>query len=163
MESDRDQAIQQQLSLQLERVIPLYGSVIRRVLSELDGEDRLTIPQFRALQAIFHRGNRGALNLELARHLGVAAPSMTAMIDGLVDRGLVDRSIDPENRRQVNIVLTDRGHERYRTISAAISERLAFGLDTLSTAEQASLLDALENFGRVLRQLAKAPPRGDGG
>lgn len=154
-------SVQQMLAEQLERVMPQYGSVIRRVLSELEGEDRMTIPQFRALQAIYHRGAEGALNLELARQLGVAAPSMTAMIDGLVDRGLVDRSVDPENRRQVNIVLTLRGQERYRTISSAINERLALGLDMLSLPEQEVLLNAMANLDRVLRQLSQIPPRSD--
>ena len=160
-EADQPERRSRRLGEQLERVIPQYGSVIRRVLSELDGEDRMTIPQFRALQAIFHRGESGALNLELARQLGVAAPSMTAMIDGLVDRGLVDRSIDPENRRQVNIVLTPRGQERYRTIAAAIEERLANGFAALSDDEQRSLLTALENLDRVLKRLGQLPSRSE--
>jgi len=158
-EADQPERISRRLGEQLERVLPQYGSVIRRVLSELDGEDRMTIPQFRALQAIYHRGETGALNLELARELGVAAPSMTAMIDGLVDRGLVDRSIDPENRRQVIIVLTSRGQERYRSISATIEERLAVGFEALNADEQRSLLTAMENLDRALKRLGQLPSR----
>jgi MarR family 2-MHQ and catechol resistance regulon transcriptional repressor len=153
--------IPQQLAKQLERVIPQYGSVIRRVLGDLEGEDRMTIPQFRALQAIYYRGDDGALNLELARQLGVAAPSMTAMIDGLVDRGLVDRSIDPDNRRQVNIVLTSRGKDRFQTISIAIEERLAAGFQALNAQEQRSLLTAMENLDRVLKRLGQLPSRNE--
>ncbi|MCC6944476.1 MAG: MarR family transcriptional regulator [Thermomicrobiales bacterium] len=158
-ESDQPEQLTQRLAHQLERVVPQYGSVIRRVLGDLDGEDRMTIPQFRALQAVSHRGQAGALNLELARQLGVAAPSMTAMIDGLVDRGLVDRSIDPDNRRQVNIVLTTRGQERYQAISEAIEERLADGFRSLSDTEQQGLLAALDNLDRVLKRLGQFPSR----
>jgi DNA-binding MarR family transcriptional regulator len=160
-ESDQIEQITQRLARQLERVLPQYGSVVRRVLGDLDGEDRMTIPQFRALQAISHRGQSGALNLELARQLGVAAPSMTAMIDGLVDRGLVDRSIDPDNRRQVNIVLTPRGQDRYRAISEAIEERLADGFEALSADEQRTLLSALDNLDRVLKRLGQFPSRSE--
>jgi DNA-binding MarR family transcriptional regulator len=160
-ELDQSTRNYQRLVQQLERVIPQYGSVIRRVLGDLEGEDRMTIPQFRALQAIHQRGTEGALNLELARQLGVAAPSMTAMIDGLVDRDLVDRSVDPDNRRQVNIVLTSRGEERYEMISSAIAERLAVGLETLSAADQKALLAAIENLDRVLKQLAPQPARSE--
>jgi MarR family 2-MHQ and catechol resistance regulon transcriptional repressor len=158
-ESDQQDQITHRLGRQLERVLPQYGSVIRRVLGDLDGEDRMTIPQFRALQAVSHRGQAGALNLELARQLGVAAPSMTAMIDGLVDRGLVDRSIDPDNRRQVNIVLTLRGQERYRAISDAIEERLSGGFQALSETEQRDLLEALEHLDRVLKRLGQFSTR----
>ena len=155
---DHDQ-VPRQLAHQLERVVPQYASVIRRVLSELEGEHRMTIPQFRALQAIHDRGSAGALNLELARQLGVAAPSMTAMIDGLVDRGLVDRSVDPDNRRQVNIVLTRAGHERYETISAAIEARLAGGLMSLASGDQQQLLAAIDHLDNVLRRLGQLPNR----
>jgi len=160
IDPDRDET-SHRLARLLERVVPQYASVIRRVLSELEGEQRMTIPQFRALQAIHDRGSAGALNLELARQLGVAAPSMTAMIDGLVDRGLVDRSVDPDNRRQVNIVLTGPGHERYETISAAIESRLVDGLMSLTAAEQLDLLAAVDHLDRVLRRLGQMPARNE--
>jgi MarR family 2-MHQ and catechol resistance regulon transcriptional repressor len=158
-EGDQMDQIPRQLARLLERVVPQYGSVIRRILSELEGENRMTIPQFRALQAIHHRGESGALNLELARQIGVAAPSMTAMIDGLVDRGLVDRSIDPDNRRQVNIVLTPRGRERYLSISATIEERLASGMSFLAEEDQAGLLEGMQHLDRVLGRLGQLPNR----
>ena len=47
-ESNQPEQMTLELARHLERVVPQYGSVIRRVLGDLDGEDRMTIPQFRA-------------------------------------------------------------------------------------------------------------------
>src|SRR5213593_846046 len=53
---------------------------------------------------------------ELARHLGVSVPTVSKSIDVLVDRGWVERWVDPSDRRQTLARLTVEG----RRVTAAM-------------------------------------------
>jgi DNA-binding MarR family transcriptional regulator len=143
----------------LESTIPHYARSVRAVLNDLDETERITLAQLRALQAIAKIGNPGTLNTSLARQIGVAAPSMTAMIDGLVERGLVDRSIDPNNRRQVIILLTEAGQSRLAGLEGAITERISEALSVLSLDQKELLLTALNDLERMLSAMADNPSR----
>ena len=125
----------------LESIMPNYARVVRQAIADPNDPDRLTLPQLRAMQAISRADAPGALNAQLARELQVAAPSMTAMIDGLVDRGLVDRSIDPSNRRQVLILLTKLGANRLAEMEETMHARL---LQVISHLDQHQRRQALE-------------------
>lgn len=48
--------------------------------------------------------------VELARHLGVKAPSMVRQIDKLEKNGFIKRSIHPEDRRVKIVTLADDAH-----------------------------------------------------
>ena len=127
----------------LESIMPNYARVLRHAIADPNDPDRLTLPQLRAMQAISKADAPGALNAQLARELQVAAPSMTAMIDGLVDRGLVDRSIDPSNRRQVLILLTDVGADRLAEMEETIHARLQQVISHLNQHQRQQALEGV--------------------
>src|SRR5690348_17024149 len=89
----------------MDRTISRYQRSLRHAIEQAEGPERLTMPQLRCLQAITADGT--ALTTQLARRMNVAVPTMTSMIDGLTERGLVARHPDPVDRRQVRIVMTN--------------------------------------------------------
>jgi DNA-binding MarR family transcriptional regulator len=127
----------------LESIMPNYARVVRQAIADPNDPDRLTLPQLRAMQAISRADAHGALNAQLARELQVAAPSMTAMIDGLVERGLVDRSIDPNNRRQVLILLTDTGAVRLAEMEEMMHARIQQVIELLNQEQRQRALDGV--------------------
>jgi len=48
---------------------------------------------------------------EISKMLHVTSPSITQLLKGLEANGLVERHIDPKDRRAVGIVLTERGEK----------------------------------------------------
>ncbi len=79
----------------------------------------------------------------LASRLGIDPVSAGQMIDCLEQKGLVDRQIDPSDRRARVLRLTQRGtalRHRLRPSLLAAQERL---LAPLSLAERTVLLDML--------------------
>ena len=60
----------------------------------------------------------------LARRLAVSPPSVTAVVDGLVGRGLVERQADPEDRRRLTLLLTRDGAKLLAAADAAAEARL---------------------------------------
>ncbi|GGH66609.1 hypothetical protein GCM10008014_47190 [Paenibacillus silvae] len=59
---------------------------------------------------------------EISALLRVKSPTITPVIRGLEDEGLVERTMDPEDRRAVRITITDAGRA---IIRAAHDERMA--------------------------------------
>ena len=52
----------------------------------------------------------------IANHLGCIMSSATSIVDRLVDKGLVTRAMDPEDRRVVVCQLTQAGRGNHRTL-----------------------------------------------
>jgi DNA-binding MarR family transcriptional regulator len=89
----------------------------------------------------------GALRLSaLAEHLHIAPRSTTEVVDGLQDRGLVERRPDPDDRRAVLVAPTAEGHRVGAAIRAARDAEAARVFGDLSASDRADLA-------RILRTL----------
>lgn len=81
---------------------------------------------------------------ELASRMGIVPRSATSLVDALQRAGLVERAIDPDNRRSILVRLTEQGQDLQREMSAAraeAGERLFTGLDADERQLLAGLLD----------------------
>lgn len=121
----------------------------------------LSLAQYRMLLQL---AEGAEASTSLARKLAVSAPSVTAVVDGLVQRGLVVRSQSEQDRRRVSLALTDAGRTLVEAAEAAVRARLeeiAGALGDEGRAEQA--LNALALWGDALeahrahRQALRAP------
>ena len=65
-----------------------------------------------------------AVSSDLAERLAVRPPTVTAVVDGLVARGLVERRTVEGDRRRVDHVLTAEGHRVLDAADRAVHERL---------------------------------------
>jgi DNA-binding MarR family transcriptional regulator len=81
----------------------------------------LTLAQYRLL-AMVAKGDRQAT--QLAGRLALSKPTITAVVDGLVERGLLSRSVVAGDRRAVELTLTDAGREALEATESAMAERL---------------------------------------
>lgn len=142
----------------MDRTIGRYQRSLRLAIEQAEGPGRLTMAQLRCLQAIAADGT--ALTTQLARHLNVAVPTMTSMIDGLTERGLVGRHPDPIDRRQVRIVMTDEGHAVLARYQAIIHERLRTLLSHLNATQRKRLLVAMHDMAAMLDAAAESASEG---
>lgn len=132
----------------MDRTISRYQRSLRQAIEQAEGPERLTMPQLRCLQAITADGT--ALTTHLARRMNVAVPTMTSMIDGLTERGLVGRHPDPVDRRQVRIVMTDEGRAVLARYQKVVHARLRTLLAHLTTAQKKRLLAAMDDVASML-------------
>jgi DNA-binding MarR family transcriptional regulator len=101
------------------------------------GSVDLSLPQYRVLGLL---DESSAFSSALAERLAVRPPSITAIIDGLVTRGLVERRPVESDRRRVDHVLTESGLTVLTSADAAVTSRLcdiAGCLDEPAEAERA--------------------------
>jgi long-chain acyl-CoA synthetase len=81
----------------------------------------LSLPQYRILGLLAEGSSASS---SLADHLTVSPPSITAVVDGLVARGLVSRSADPDDRRRIYLEMTDAGRRLLANAEEQVNERL---------------------------------------
>jgi DNA-binding MarR family transcriptional regulator len=130
-------------------VLPRLHRTMRQAVVRAEGENRLTMPQLRCLQAVAAEPG-AALTSQLARQLQVTAPTVTNMIDGLVERGLVERQPDPDNRRQVLLTLTTAGRDVMRRYEAVMAGRLRDLIGHLDQDQKSCLLLAMKDAAFML-------------
>jgi long-chain acyl-CoA synthetase len=92
-----------------------------RVVERAVAEVGLSLPQYRAL-ALLDDGSR--CPSAVAGYLALTRPSVTAVMDGLVGRGLVERQGDAADRRRVQHRLTGEGRRLLAAADRAAGQRL---------------------------------------
>lgn len=86
----------------------------------------------------------------LAGRLAVSRPAITTLVDGLVARGLVDRSPVAGDRRRVDHVLTDAGLAALDRGDAAVERALVELVGYLPANKRKRAIDGLELWGHAL-------------
>jgi long-chain acyl-CoA synthetase len=135
------------------RVAARLAKVVERSLSDLD----LSLAQYRLLGNLADGPSQAST---LAERLIVSRPSVTALADGLVERGLVTRGGAEGDRRRVMHGLTPAGRKVLRAADAAIEARLDKLAGELSDPDRARAFKGLESWGRALDSFrAKVVPK----
>lgn len=93
---------------------------------------------------------------QLASILGVARPTITSNLDRLERDGLLVRQPDPDNRRRVLVMLTDKGRA---AVEQAIPLQIAVEKDLVSCipSDQRASLEKMLNV--MLRSFRKTAPK----
>jgi long-chain acyl-CoA synthetase len=116
---------------------------LARVLERASAD--LTLPQFRVLALVDEGGARAS---QLADRLAVAKPTITAVVDGLVDRGYLKRTADSDDRRATKITLTAAGRKALYEAEHAMHARL---YDLLAHADDTAAIEkALEDLSNAI-------------
>jgi len=136
------QATDQELSRQLGAFVGFLMQTHGRDLINLAHDFDLSFSQMKGLHAL--HGADAVSVKELGERLGLSLAAMSRAADDLVQRGLVDRTEDPSDRRIKRLRLTRKGGElvqRMREIRMAGFEQF---VATLAPKERAQLVKALE-------------------
>lgn len=101
-------------------------------------------PMWLILLALKQR--RWETQAELARAVGVKGPTLTHHLDGMVERGLVTRQRDPDNRRVQVVEMTPSGDDVFNRLRAGAvrhDRRLHDAFDDREIEQLRSLLARL--------------------
>jgi long-chain acyl-CoA synthetase len=125
------------------RVAAWLSKRVEVVLTQMD----LTLPQYRVL-GVLAEGSNAATGL--ADRLAVRPPSVTALIDGLVARDLVERKHEEGDRRRIALRLTAEGERIVAEANRSVDAYLASIAACLPDQDEAAALHALELWGQAL-------------
>ncbi|QJD85393.1 MarR family winged helix-turn-helix transcriptional regulator [Cohnella herbarum] len=103
------------------------------------------------LEALFSLNElRSASVSQLCNHLGISPPNMTPLIDKLVINGLANRTTSTEDRRVVQIEITEDGEQLCIDLQRRLAEQIRSKLDSLSDEDLIELRQCM----RSLRNIA---------
>ena len=108
--------------------------------------DGLTGSQFGVLETLYHLGPLclGEISAKLLKSGG----NITLVIDNLEKQGLVQRVRDPDDRRMINVSLTEEGEALIRQLLPPHVAAIVAEMSNLTPEEQRTL-------GRLCRKLGK--------
>jgi DNA-binding MarR family transcriptional regulator len=126
-----------------QEVLEVVPQIMRAIRTEMRRHRTadLSVPQFRTLGFIDR--NASASLSDAAEHIGLALPSMSKLVDGLVTRKLVTRQTDAADRRRLTLALTRSGRTALEASRAATRACLAENLAALTEAERATVVKAM--------------------
>ncbi|MFF3997618.1 MarR family winged helix-turn-helix transcriptional regulator [Streptomyces cyaneofuscatus] len=119
----------------------------RRIQSVLDAYD-CSVDAWRVLDLL--SGDEGRSMTALAEDAALPAPTLTKLIDQLVDQNLVFRRVDPADRRRVLVQLTPRGLRRRRQLSRAVRAEWGPTPPGLTEDEEGQLMPLLGRLSGAL-------------
>jgi DNA-binding MarR family transcriptional regulator len=129
-----------ELAGELDRLVTLLPRLIPR--------GGLSMVAASTLAELERRGPRRIT--ELAEIQGVTQPAMTGLVRRLAAGGLVERALDPADRRGVLVTITDDGAAVLAERRRARATVLATLLDELDADDYAALMAALPAISRLV-------------
>src|SRR5262245_20152189 len=121
---------------------------LRMLEDELFASHDLTAQQYNALRLLKAEHPEALPTLVLAGKLVSHAPDITRLVDRLEERGFVARQRMPDNRRVVQVGITEAGLSLLRELEQPVRECHLRQLGHLSSAQLQSLVELL----RTVRQ-----------
>jgi DNA-binding MarR family transcriptional regulator len=125
----------------------LIRGVNRRLEQVLEAELKpkgVSLHQYRVLEALTERN--GLPMGELATRLFVDGPTLTKIIDKMVESAEVYRGPDPHDRRKVLIFLSRRGAAHFEDVGRLITSVQQEILDRLGKSDAAALTNLLSEL-----------------
>ncbi|MDQ0955030.1 DNA-binding MarR family transcriptional regulator [Streptomyces phaeochromogenes] len=137
----------------VESLVTLWFTAVEDVVPHLSAR------QLSALQTVRRRPE---LNLTaLAEHLEIGLPTASRLCGRLVSAGLLQRTVQPHNRREVRLVVTADGRRFLADVTERRSLCLATVFEAMTPGERASLQRGLGAFQQAHAR-TRRQPRGEG-
>lgn len=129
-------------------LIPLYHTALFRYGPSLSGMD---VAQFKILHILSLHGEKPISGI--GRRLCISKPYMTALIDAMVEEGLVQRQPDPSDRRVIHVLITKKGRSRLAEMAGILRAGIGSRLSLLNDADLVQLCRSLEAMRKILEKV----------
>jgi len=131
------------------QVLDVVPGVIRPIRQQMRSHRAagLSVPQFRAL--CFVERYDGASLSSVAEHLDLSLPTVSRMINGLVQRGFIQRRASQDDRRHVSLSVRPRGQAIMRQAREATQDFLKDKFQGLTCEQCEALVTAMNALRQV--------------
>ena len=136
---DKSQLIQEVVDLERQ-----VGRIIGQHAPSIWIDSGLTPAQLRSLFLIAKEGSTNFR--KLAKALEVTPSNVTGIVDRLVEQGLVSRTQNPEDRREMTLQATDKGKALVSNLREVGIKHMTHILSVLSLEELSALAQGLSAF-----------------
>ncbi|MGN0622029.1 MAG: MarR family winged helix-turn-helix transcriptional regulator [Porcipelethomonas sp.] len=139
------------LTESLLRLLPVYNHCFQN-FANLRSFD-LTKTQLRILIILNQRSKITMGNL--ADSISASKEQTTRAVSPLAEKGYIFRSVNENNRRRLNVELTDKGEELLKKLRKACESQLIEAFEKLSETETAEFLSSLNVIINTLDKISR--------
>jgi DNA-binding MarR family transcriptional regulator len=143
--SDTAQATDRSIELFWETVPPLWGMIRSHIRSTATANFDITVEQFHVLRYV--RKGTGSMS-ELATAKNISRPAISQAVDVLARKGLLKRTQGTQDRRYVELALTDAGNA---LLDAVFKETRSWMKERMSDLN----VDELKTIAKAMQALKK--------
>ena len=115
-----------------------------KYFSKLLEEYGLTPAQYGVLNCLWSEGQLSPK--QIGEFMYLEAPTISGILDKMQKAGFIERSVDPENRRNVLVVATQKSMEIQDKVEGATLQMNDTALQNLSASDQAVLMKSLDTI-----------------
>jgi DNA-binding MarR family transcriptional regulator len=128
--------------------VEAMSGLVRAIKNETDNCGKLCGgANEKELYVIVYIGeNKNVKMTEIADHLESPMSTLTSIVDKLVDKGLIIRDHSAEDRRVVNVSLSEKGKEAYKLIATKKKKVAQSMLGKLSEKDQDLMISFLKEL-----------------
>ena len=130
------------------QLVRAHATITRRLNRELNIEHGLTITRYRALELLSRPDSRPMKQSDVAQSLLVTPSSVTRLLAGLEEAGLVERAVSSTDHRVGHTRVTDAGVAKLAKASHSHFDAIRSSFETRLTADEIDQLTQL--LGKVL-------------
>jgi DNA-binding MarR family transcriptional regulator len=130
------------------RLLTCSQLIERHVRSRLRSRFGITLPRF-DLMSQLERHAEGLKMNELSRRMMVTGGNVTGIVDQLVKEGLVERVVEPADRRAFRVRLTRAGDKAFAEMARAHEEWVVELLARLGRRDSDALMQLLARLKQV--------------
>ena len=148
--------IQRKVALDLLSVPPLVFRMVRRRLVSTTLADTNLDIKLLHFEIMWVLKDEGTLHpAKIGEKLLVAKAQMTHLIDKLVELEFVKREMGSDDRRTINITLTDKGRRVLEEQDKLVISAMQENMSSLTEAELEDLSDSLRKLRDILTKLER--------
>lgn len=116
----------------------------------------LTVQQFKVLNLV--AAEPGLTSQDLARGLAVSAPTASGLIDRLVEKGVLERRRDADDRRLRRLYLTELGEQAAREGDSLFERALVVVIQLMSLEDMQAMKRSSQTMLDVFSRIAEGQP-----
>lgn len=138
-----------------ESLLKLHPLMVSQFIKPMEGKERMVLPpgHFHLLHSIYRSGKPSVSMTELSLATCVNKSNLTVMVDRLCSEGYLERCSDANDRRIVNVMLTEKSHSMLENKKHEMIEILAGKLNSLEDEDLIKMKTSMTNLLEVLNRL----------
>jgi DNA-binding MarR family transcriptional regulator len=91
--------------------------------------------------------------------MGISKPYMTLLVNRLISEGLVERVPDTDDRRVINVTITEAGRDAIREFTRNVRETVMKNLSSLDSEDISSLHESMRRIRSITSKLERNETR----
>jgi len=131
------------------------SSLLKNKMMDALGEDvkryGIKKSEFLVLFNLSHKGPKNMSSLE--KMVDIKMGSLTSVIDNLIEKELVERMPDANDRRVINISLAHKGLKLLKEVRKDIDSKIVKKIQDLSEEDFGLFVKTIDNLGSLVRKL----------